>query len=349
MVMKKVHILYDMKDTPWGGGNQFFKELRHELQMNERYAEKISDADVIIFSSHHQMDKVIQAKIDYPDKHFVHRMGSVFTYARGDKYLDQLVIEMNQNIADGTIFQSRWQEEKFHEIGLPIGIETIIHNAPNEYLFNSKSKIKEQIHGLEEHELIQEGLQKEKIRLITTGWSTGDIKGFDIYKYLDEHLDFDKYSFIFLGNSKVKFKNITSFPPQISMVVASILQGSDIFITATQNDACSNSLVEALHCGLPVVARNSGGHPELVGKAGVLFDGKEDVLDAIEMVSSNLEMFRERIQVESISKIAQKYYSFCMYILENTVPKHYDKSRITNMKIMQGKQKAAELFRRVIS
>ena len=117
--MKKIHILYDIKDSTWGGGNQAMKTIRHQFQMNGVYAEKIEEADVILFSSHHQMEDVIKAKIKYPDKHFVHRLGSVFTYARGDKFLDRLVIEMNKTVADGTIFQSRWQEEKIHEIGLP--------------------------------------------------------------------------------------------------------------------------------------------------------------------------------------------------------------------------------------
>ncbi len=333
MVMKKIHILYNIKDTTWGGGNQFLKQLRHQFQLNGVYAESIEEADIILFNSHHQMEDVIQVKIKYPDKHFVHRLGSVFTYARGDKYLDRLVIDMNKSIADGTIFQSRWQEEKFHEIGLPAGIETIIHNAPDNSIFNTRPT------GVSE---------RDRIRIITTGWSTGDIKGFDIYEYLDTHLDFEKYQFIFLGNSKTKFKNIESFPPQISMVVASMLKGSDMFITATQHEAGSNSLMEALHCGLPVVARYSGSHPELVGSGGVLFDGKDDVLEAIEMVSSNLKLFKSRIKVLTDSKVADLYYIFCTYIAENTIPKQYQTSKRVNHKIMKGQQQVAGLIRRVV-
>jgi len=340
--MKKIHILYNIKDSTWGGGNQFMKVLRHEFQMKGVYAEKIEDADIVIFSSHHHMDDVIQAKIDYPNKHFVHRLGSVFTYARGDKYLDRLVIEMNKNIADGTIFQSRWQEEKFHEIGLPIGIETTIHNAPSRYSFNQKPDRNQVIM---DKELTDPLLERNKIRIITTSWSTGAIKGFDIYKYLDEHLDFDRYEFIFLGNTKVKFKNIKTFPPQISMVVASMLKNSDIFITATQYDACSNSLIEALHCGLPVVARNSGGHPELVGNGGVLFSGINDVLWAIEEAVENYDRYRTGIKVMDESKVAELYHSFCTYISENTVPKHYPKSELLKHRIMKWQQKAAELLR----
>jgi len=328
--MKEIHILSDIKDHAWGGGNQFLKTLRHQLRRSGRYAESIAEANVILFNSHHQTEEVIDAKIKYPKKHFVHRLGSVFTYARGDRYLDKIVIEMNKTVADGTVFQSAWQEGKYYEIGLPIGISTIIHNAPNNQIFNTR---KEGTHD------------RDRIRIITTGWSTGTIKGFDIYKYLDEHLDFTKYQFIYLGNSKLKFNNIETFPPQDSRVVASMLKGSDIFITATQNDACSNSLVEALHCGLPVVVRNSGGNPELVGNGGLLFEGTEDVIQAIEMVSSNLEHFSKKINTMSDEKVADLYYSFCMYILENTTPKQYQQSDKIKHKLMEGRQKIGELIR----
>ncbi len=329
----KIHILYNIKDGMWGGGNQFLKVLRHQFQMNGVYAKNIEEADVILFNSHHQMEDIIKAKIKYPEKHFVHRLGSVFTIQRSDKYLDRLMINMNKTIADGTIFQSRWQNYKFHEIGLPVGIETIIHNAPDNSIFNTRPA------GVSD---------RDRIRIITTGWSANNLKGFDIYEYLDTHLDFKKYQFIFLGNSKTKFKNIESFLPQTSRVVASMLRSSDLFITATQHESGSNSLMEALHCGLPAAARNSGSHPELVGSGGVLFDGKEDVLKAIESLSSNLELFRSRIKVLSDAKTANLYYTFCTYIAENTVPKHYRNSELINYKLMKAQQQVAELIRKVL-
>ena len=331
--MKKIHILYNIRNTIWGGGNQFLKLLRHQFQLKGRYAESIEKADIILFNSHHQMGDVIKTKIKYPEKHFIHRLGSVFTLQRGDKYLDRLMINMNKNIADGTIFQSQWQNDKFHELGLPVGIETIIHNVPDNSIFNTRPA------GVSD---------RDRIRIITTGWSTNNLKGFNIYEYLDTHLDFKKYQFIFLGNSKTKFKNIVSFPPQISSVVASMLKGSDLFITASQHEPGSNSLIEALHCGLPAVARNSGGHPELVGSGGVLFDGTKDVLNAIESVSSNLELFKSRIKVLNDAKTAELYYAFCTYITENTVPKHYRNSELINYKITRAQQQVAEIIRKVI-
>ena len=50
------------------------------------------------------------------------------------------------------------------------------------------------------------------------------------------------------------------------------MRRNDVYLAPSRNDPCSNALLEALACGLPAVFRASGGHPELVGEAGVPFD-----------------------------------------------------------------------------
>ena len=46
---------------------------------------------------------------------------------------------------------------------------------------------------------------------------------------------------------------------------------------ASRDDPCSNALLEALACGLPAAYLRSGGHPELVGEAGIGFDEPEEL------------------------------------------------------------------------
>ena len=48
-------------------------------------------------------------------------------------------------------------------------------------------------------------------------------------------------------------------PPLPSRELAGLLRQHDIFVTATENDAYSNALVEALSCGLPAIYLESGG------------------------------------------------------------------------------------------
>ncbi len=48
----KIHILYNFREGPWGGGNQFLKALRGQLQGRGVYVDTPEDADVIIFNSY---------------------------------------------------------------------------------------------------------------------------------------------------------------------------------------------------------------------------------------------------------------------------------------------------------
>ena len=47
-----------------------------------------------------------------------------------------------------------------------------------------------------------------------------------------------------------------------------VLRGCDVFVTFTENETCSNAVLEALATGLPVLYRASGGTGELVGPGG---------------------------------------------------------------------------------
>ena len=74
--------------------------------------------------------------------------------------------------------------------------------------------------------------------------------------------------------------------------------------------SCSNSLLEALACGLPAVAVRSGGNPEVVGLGGELFSGTDDVITCVAAVAENLEKYRAAIPVRNISDVAKAYLSF---------------------------------------
>jgi len=101
---------------------------------------------------------------------------------------------------------------------------------------------------------IKEGnAPQTKVKLIASSWSNNWRKGFDIYRFLDENLDFSKYEMTFVGNSPVKFKNIKQIPPVESRDLAELLRTHHIYITASQNDPCSNSLIEALSCVICII------------------------------------------------------------------------------------------------
>ena len=73
------------------------------------------------------------------------------------------------------------------------------------------------------------------------------------------------------------------------------------------NDPCSNALLEALASGLPVVFRASGGHPELVGDAGISFERPEEIPAALERLVAELAERRAAIRIAPLSEVADRY------------------------------------------
>jgi len=317
----KIYILYNFQDQPWGGGNQFLKALKKEFIKLGIYEENPEKADIILFNSYpfraeYLFKQVLNLKQKYPNKITIYRLDGPISLIRGqDKDLDKIVCLFNKIFVDGIIFQSNWckkQNKKYFNILSKY--ETVTHNAPDNEIFNKIDKKKFN--------------PQEKIKLIATSWSANWRKGFEIYKYLDENLDFSRYEMTFAGNSPIKFKNIKQMEPVTSKKLAQILKQQDIYITASQNDPCSNSLIEALSCGLPAVALNDGGHPELIQKGGELFNGQENIVEKIEKITQNYNHYQSQIPEFSIKKTAQDYYEFAKKIYNDVKNEKYKPKQI---------------------
>ncbi|MFO7572020.1 MAG: glycosyltransferase, partial [Gaiellaceae bacterium] len=79
------------------------------------------------------------------------------------------------------------------------------------------------------------------------------------------------------------------------------------YLAPSANDPASNALLEALACGLPAVFRASGGHPELVGDAGLPFAEADEVPDVLEQLVTELDERRATIRIPALSDVADRY------------------------------------------
>ncbi len=314
----KINIHHKIVDSPWGGGNQFLKALRDYLRAVGQYSESPHDADIILVNGHHFINfkdlKVLRKYKSENDRILIHRVDGPLAEVRGgDNGLDVMINYFNHHISDGTIFQSTWSRDNCLSKGMKHNTyESTITNAADPSLFFPSRKKKG---------------SKGKIKLITSSWSSNIKKGFDIYKFLDDNLDFTKYEMTFVGNSPISFKNLCQIAPKRSEELGDILRSNDIFITASINDPCSNSLIEALSCGLPAVVRNSGGHPELIGEGGLTFEGARDILSKIDEVAANLASFRGRIKAQDMDTTGAAYYDFCKRIHDKAGAGEYTPKR----------------------
>jgi glycosyltransferase involved in cell wall biosynthesis len=132
-------------------------------------------------------------------------------------------------------------------------------------------------------------------------------KGADTFLWLDGNLDRDRYEVTYLGHPPAPFAWIRAVGPLDSDGVAQELRRSDVYLAASRDDPCSNALLEALACGLPAAYLESGGHPELVGGAGVPFREDDELPGTLDRLVAGLDGFRSAIAVPSISSVADRY------------------------------------------
>jgi len=341
----KIHILFKFQEGPYGGGNQFLKALKEYLMMQNTYTDDLEKSDIILFNSNpyalSMLSLLKNIRNNFSEKIIINRMaGPIYLVRNKDMEADKIFFQFNHSFADGTIFQSDWSRKENYRLGLKSdNFESVIINAPNPLIFNREQK--------------QSFSNHRKIRLIATSWSANRKKGFQVYQWLDEHLDFETYEMTFIGNTPVQFKNIRHINPLPSHELAVKLKEHDMFIFASEIEACSNSLLEAMHCGLPAVAFNGSSNVEIIGKGGLLFDKPEEIPLFLKRIADNYSEYQSDIQLPLMEEVGESYYRFMYSIYESVkagtyIPKRLDWKQYGYIRAMLLKWKLLEKIRKFL-
>lgn len=291
-----VAIFHEFAPPPAGGGHQFLRGLWQEFAQRGWRVENntISPVTQACLFNSFNFDADRLRRFRRPGCRLVHRVdGPIGVYRGRDSGEDRRIWQINQELADATIFQSHFSLDKHRELGLAFREPMVIVNAPDPTIFHREGRIA--------------FAPERKIRLISSSWSDNPHKGAAVYQWLDEHLDWSRYEYTFVGRSPVPFKNIRLVAPQPSAQLADALRQHDVFITASQNDPCSNALIEALACGLPALYLQSGGHPELVGEGGLGFATAEAIPALLEQLVADYTMRQRQIAAPLLSNVAEQY------------------------------------------
>ena len=103
-----------------------------------------------------------------------------------------------------------------------------------------------------------------------------------------------------------------------SKELAEVMRSSHAMIHAAWNEPCSNAIVEAMACGLPLIYRDSGGNRELAGEYGVPLT--EDLGATLEGMARRYSELRESVlrdrETFLISRAAREYLSLFTYAIE---------------------------------
>jgi glycosyltransferase involved in cell wall biosynthesis len=228
------------------------------------------------------------------DCRLVHRVdGPIGVYRGSDDGTDARIAAVNAELARATIVQSRFSLDAHRSLGIELRDPVVVHNAVDPSIFFPPQS--------------RDPLAGRKARVIAVSWSDNPNKGADVFRWLDRNLDTERFELAFAGRTRERFERIRTLGAIPSQPLADELRRHDVYLAASRNDPCSNALLEALACGLPAVYRESGGHPELVGDAGVPFTEPDELLEALDRIVRELDERRAAIPSTSLAEVADRY------------------------------------------
>ncbi len=291
-----VAIFHRFHRPPYGGGNQCLLALRGEF---ERRGLRVGD-NVIARSTRACLFNSFNFDFDRLRRsrratcRMVHRVdGPIQIYRGRDDGTDERIWRINRELAVATIFQSEYSLRRHLELGLEFQAPAVVRNAADPAIFHPAGRVAFD--------------RRRHVRLITTSWSDNPNKGAHVYKWVEDHLDWDRFEYTFVGRSPIAFDRIRTVAPVPSSEVADYLRRHDVFLFASQNEACSNALLEALSCGLPAIYLRSGSNAELVGDAGFGFDAAEEIPGLLQRLVDDYERRQSAIAVPSLADVASRY------------------------------------------
>jgi glycosyltransferase involved in cell wall biosynthesis len=291
-------LFHDFAPAPAGGAHQSLRALTEELQRRGvRVANNTlspSTRAVLFNSFNFDFDRLRLLARRAKDARLVHRVGAVTSLYRGfDDGTDERVAGINAQLADATIAISHATIDMYRSIGIELVDPHVVYNPCDHRIFNPAGR--------------EPFSRERKTRVIATSWSDNPRKGGPTYAWLEEHLDPDRYEFTFVGNISLPLRRARHVPPVPSHELADLLRAHDVYVTATENDAYSNALVEALSCGLPAIYLDSGGSAEAVKEAGFGFREREQIPELLDRLVDEYEERQAHISLPSLADVADGY------------------------------------------
>jgi glycosyltransferase involved in cell wall biosynthesis len=293
-----VALFHELEPPPSGGGHQFLRALVGELESRGLDVElnRLSAGTRVGLFNSFNFDPTRLRRFARSDARMVHRIdGPIGVYRGYDDGTDRRIAALNDEFADATVLQSRYSLEKHRELGIDFRSPVVISNTVDPALFHPPAE--------------RIPLAGRKARVIATSWSDNVRKGAETLSWLDGNLDLDRYELTFVGRAPARFERIRVVGPVASTEVARLLGQHDLYLAPSRDDPCSNALLEALACGLPAAYLESGGHPELVGDAGLPFREDEELPEVLDRIVAELDERRAAISVPSLADVADRYLS----------------------------------------
>jgi glycosyltransferase involved in cell wall biosynthesis len=316
----KISLGMNLQSGPWGGGNQFGHSLVYYLK--ERGVEvcfdlEQPDLDLIVLVEPRSKlqisaytDKEIKAYLLQKrwQTLVVHRINEC-DERKGTTYVNQQLIKANA-CADHTVFISSWLRDLFSYHGLQTPTPNVILNGANKHIFNAYGYVRWD--------------KMSKLRLVTHHWGGGYLKGFDIYKRIDELLATspfkERLEFTYIGKlpEDIEFTNARYIPPKSGMELADAIRQHHVYLTASQNEPAGMHHIEGAMCGLPLLYRESGALSEYCQGFGIGFTADNFKQKLQEMLETyDVWVGRMKEYPHTAEHMCENYYHLFLDLLEH--------------------------------
>src|SRR5207302_559985 len=155
-----VAISHRLRPPPYGGSNQFLLALRGEL---ERRGLRVSDGPIPRRARSVLLHAYLLEGRPPRGRRVVHRVdGPVGLYRGADDGADSRIAELNRELADATILQSRYSLEAHLELGIELRDPVVVPNSVDPAIFYAPAG--------------REPLAGRRVRVVATSWSDNPLK-----------------------------------------------------------------------------------------------------------------------------------------------------------------------------
>tara|TARA_B000000532_G_scaffold199170_1_gene165594 strand:- start:955 stop:1896 length:942 start_codon:yes stop_codon:yes gene_type:complete len=309
------------KNVSWGGGNQFLINLIKSLK-NNNYSVNFklsSKTDLVFFINSKSINRpgnnltfnygdFKKFKLKFPYVKCIQRINDTDKHRKSD-YIDNNFKIIN-SLSDYTIFVSDWVFE-YHA--------NVWFNKNKSYKIINNDVDRDIFFPLSERRNFNNGVYK----IVTHHFSSNINKGFDDYKALDEIIFTKKIKNVelhIIGNvpKNIEWKSAKLHGLMYGNKLANFLRQCHIYISGSRYEASAMHWKEGVACGLPLLYSINGGEIADYGaKYGLAFDGKNDMLSALNIIIKDYENYKKILYENQFQfKMISEYLKVIKHLID---------------------------------
>ena len=290
-----------------GGGISFISNFRKAIAPFGHQIVEDGDYDLLFISGATLCDREMFAEAKQKGKFVVLRVDNILEDSK-NRNTGMPRMEEFARDCDVVVYQSEWAKKLLTP---HCGEGQVIYNGIDTDIFHPSTKEKDW----------------EGIRILYSKYGRGEGKNFNVVQYFFREYCLEKddatlvlagrfadeiqrinHPFEFHNDEDYQYLGVVEDPHRL----AEIMRTCDVALLPYFSDACSNTVLEAQACGLPVIYDYSGGTPEIVDY-GTILDGRMPRTFQVEVAMGqkknfNFEEWKEKWGLEKMGREYHKLF-----------------------------------------